>query len=106
MAPEVQKDAPHRQVAGGDPARDSRGFRQCLGQYATGVTVITTKVGDQLAGVTVNSFASVSLDPPLILWSIGRESRSFPAFERASSFVINVLSAAQIDLSKRFSGSD
>jgi flavin reductase (DIM6/NTAB) family NADH-FMN oxidoreductase RutF len=90
----------YKEVAAGDPSLDSRAFRQCLGQYATGVTVITTAVDGELAGVTANSFASVSLSPPLILWSIGRSSRSFPAFERSPVFAVNVLSAGQIDLSK------
>ena len=85
------------------PPFDARAFRQCLGEYATGVTVITAQVGDQRVGVTANSFTSLSLDPPLVLWSISRQSRSFAAFEAADHFVINVLAADQIGVSQRFS---
>jgi 4-hydroxyphenylacetate 3-hydroxylase, reductase component len=85
------------------PPFDARAFRQCLGEYATGVTVITALVGDQRVGVTANSFTSLSLDPPLVLWSISRQSRSFAAFEVADHFVINVLAADQIAVSQRFS---
>lgn len=82
---------------------DPRAFRQCLGQFATGVTVITTRSGGQNVGVTANSFSSLSLDPPLVLWSIGRKSRSFEAFRSAGHFAINILAAGQVDISQRFS---
>jgi flavin reductase (DIM6/NTAB) family NADH-FMN oxidoreductase RutF/DNA-binding MarR family transcriptional regulator len=82
---------------------DERAFRQCLGEFATGVTVITAQVGDQRVGVTANSFTSLSLDPPLVLWSISKQSRSFAAFEAATHFVINVLAVDQIGVSQRFS---
>jgi flavin reductase (DIM6/NTAB) family NADH-FMN oxidoreductase RutF/DNA-binding MarR family transcriptional regulator len=91
-------------VASGDPALDSRAFRRCLGQYATGVTIVTTMSGGRLAGVTANSFSSVSLDPPLVLWSISRRSRSFAAFEAAEFCAINILASSQIHLAQRFSG--
>jgi flavin reductase (DIM6/NTAB) family NADH-FMN oxidoreductase RutF len=87
----------------GDPALDPRAFRRCAGQFATGVTIITTLTDGRPVGVTANSFSSLSMDPPLVLWSIGRSSRSFEAFQAASSFAINILSAEQIDLSQRFS---
>lgn len=90
----------------GDPVLDARAFRRCLGQFATGVTVITTASGDTLAGVTANSFSSLSLDPPLVLWSIARTSRSYAAFERSTHFAINILSTDQIDISQRFSSSE
>jgi len=54
----------------GDPTSEPDAFRRCLGQFATGVTIMTANVQGELAGLTVNSFASVSLNPPLILWSI------------------------------------
>ncbi|WP_417522417.1 flavin reductase [Marinovum sp.] len=84
---------------------DARAFRKCLGQFATGVTVITTEVDGKRYGVTANSFASVSIDPPLILWSIGRNSRSFDAFTKTDNFAIHILASDQIDISQRFSSS-
>jgi flavin reductase (DIM6/NTAB) family NADH-FMN oxidoreductase RutF len=90
----------------GDPAADMRAFRRCLGQFATGVTIITTETGDVRAGVTANSFSSLSLDPPLVLWSIARTSRSCATFEKASHFTINVLAADQIEVSQRFSSAE
>jgi 4-hydroxyphenylacetate 3-hydroxylase, reductase component len=89
-------------------AFDARAFRGCLGMYATGVTVMTAQVGDQKVGVTANSFSSLSLDPPLILWSIARTSRSFAVFSEARHFAVNILSAKQIEVSQLFatSGAD
>lgn len=87
----------------GHPADDLRMFRRCLGQYGTGVAIITTHKDGQSAGVTVNSVASVSLEPPLVLWSISRGSRSFSLFQNAGGFAINVLSKDQIELSRHFS---
>jgi 4-hydroxyphenylacetate 3-hydroxylase, reductase component len=89
----------------GNPTDNSRGFRSALGQFATGVTIITAQCDGQLAGMTANSFSSVSLDPPLILWSIGKSSQSLALFERAEHFAINVLAADQIDLASRFARS-
>jgi 4-hydroxyphenylacetate 3-hydroxylase, reductase component len=88
----------------GNPSLDSRAFRRCLGQFATGVTIITTRHDGRLAGVTANSFASISLDPPLVLWAISRRSRSFSAFEAADFFAINILASDQIHLAQRFAG--
>lgn len=93
-------------IEAGDPALDARAFRRCLGQFATGVTVITTACGDTEVGVTANSFSSLSLDPPLVLWSIARTSRSYAAFEKSKHFAINILSTDQIDISQRFSSSE
>ncbi|MDF2808983.1 MAG: flavin oxidoreductase [Microvirga sp.] len=89
----------------GDPAGDPRAFRRALGQFATGVTVITAMAGDEPVAVTANSFSSVSLDPPMVLWSLRRESRNLPAFQQAEHFAINVLAADQMELSNRFSRS-
>jgi flavin reductase (DIM6/NTAB) family NADH-FMN oxidoreductase RutF/DNA-binding MarR family transcriptional regulator len=86
----------------GDPKEDSAAFRRCLGQFATGITVITARHGEQLVGMTVNSFSSVSLDPPLILWSAKRKSPSFEAFSKAEYFAVNVLSKDQISHSQHF----
>lgn len=86
----------------GCPLTDSRAFRRCLGQYPTGVTVITARHGDRLVGMTVNSFASVSLDPPLILWSIRRESKNVDAYKDAGHFAVNVLAHDQVQVSQWF----
>lgn len=86
----------------GSPLEDSRAFRRCLGQYATGVAVITTRHNGQRIGMAVNSFAAVSLDPALVLWSIRCESASLPAFLEASHFAVNVLAAEQVDVSQVF----
>lgn len=78
------------------------GFRSALGQFATGVTIVTARCGDDVIGVTANSFNSVSLDPPLVLWSLSRRARSFEAFRECQNFAVNVLSEDQRDLSTRF----
>jgi 4-hydroxyphenylacetate 3-hydroxylase, reductase component len=85
-----------------DPAQDSREFRRCLGQFSTGVTVITVRAGETSVGMTVNSFSSVSLDPPLILWSVDKKSSRFPFFQAAPHFAINVLAENQVALSRHF----
>lgn len=85
---------------------DPRLLRDALGEFATGVAVVTARGGDgQPVGVTINSFASVSLDPPLVLWSLGLQSPSLALFESCSHYAINILAAEQIDLSQRFSQS-
>ena len=82
---------------------DTRAFRRALGNFATGVTVVTVAdATGRKVGVTANSFNSVSLDPPLILWSIDKRSTSHAVFEAASHFAVNVLAADQIDLSNNF----
>jgi flavin reductase (DIM6/NTAB) family NADH-FMN oxidoreductase RutF len=79
-----------------------RALRHALGRFATGVTVVTTTTQAGPLGMTVNSFASVSLDPPLVLWSPARKSKRFPAFEAASHFAIHVLAGSQRPLAERF----
>lgn len=82
---------------------DPKEFRRCLGNFATGVTVITAKSKDGTqVGVTANSFNSVSLDPPLVLWSIVKTSSSYKIFENSDHFSVNILAADQIDLSNNF----
>lgn len=82
---------------------DSRAFRRALGNFATGVTVVTATSADgRQVGVTANSFNSVSLEPPLILWSIDKRSSSHEVFEAATHFAVNILAADQIDLSNNF----
>jgi len=84
-------------------AADPRALRQALGSFATGVTVITTRTEDgRRVGVTASSFNSVSLDPPLILWSLSGRSPNLPAFRDGSHFAVNVLAADQLDLCNRF----
>lgn len=88
---------------------DLRTFRDTLGLFVTGVTVITTTDEQGVpVGITANSFNSVSLDPPLILWSVGLGVRSLPAFSAARSFAVHILRDDQADLSRRFatSGTD
>jgi flavin reductase (DIM6/NTAB) family NADH-FMN oxidoreductase RutF len=83
---------------------DSTQFRQALSQFATGVTVITTRLADgSFRGLTASSFNSVSLDPPLVLWSLGVVANSMPIFSGNSHYVINVLGADQAHLAQRFS---
>lgn len=89
-------------VDSGDPAAGSRAFRQCLGQFTTGVSVMTARHGSACAGLTANSFASLSLEPPLVLFSLSRGSRSFDVFQQAESFAVNILATDQIALSQNF----
>ena len=82
---------------------DERALRRTLGQFATGVTVVTA-VGAAGApvGLTANSFSALSLDPPQILWSLRNSSPSLAALKGSARFVVNVLSEAQVDISRRF----
>ena len=86
-----------------DGSHDSRELRNALGRFPTGVTVITTCTpGGKREGLTANSFSALSLDPPLVLWSIGRKSNSLASFAESGYFAINVLRADQADVSHRF----
>jgi flavin reductase (DIM6/NTAB) family NADH-FMN oxidoreductase RutF/flavin-dependent dehydrogenase len=82
---------------------DTRDLRRALGQYATGVTVVTTRHDGRDYGMTANSFTSVSLNPPLVLWAAARSSPSLAAFEATDRFAVNVLAADQHHLSRQFS---
>ncbi|MBX6321957.1 MAG: flavin reductase family protein [Rhodospirillaceae bacterium] len=85
---------------------DTRDFRRALGTFATGVTVVTSRgPGGEPLGVTANSFNSVSLDPPLVLFSLDRGAYSLKAFEAAGVFAINILSERQRHLSEGFARS-
>lgn len=86
------------------PSADSlKLFRDALGSFATGVTVITTVTPEgQRIGLTANSFTSVSLDPPLVLWSLKKNSVNLKVFTKATHFAINVLSSEQKSLCYRF----
>jgi flavin reductase (DIM6/NTAB) family NADH-FMN oxidoreductase RutF len=85
---------------------DARDLRRALGQYATGVTVVTTRdAAGEPYGMTANSFTSVSINPPLLLWAAARSSSSLPAFEASERFVVNVLASDQHHLSRQFATS-
>ncbi len=81
---------------------DAKALRTALGRFATGVAVVTTRGRDgRLVGLTVNSFASVSLDPPLVLWSIRKESALAPIFRTAPVWAVSVLGSDQHDIARR-----
>jgi 3-hydroxy-9,10-secoandrosta-1,3,5(10)-triene-9,17-dione monooxygenase reductase component len=78
-------------------------LRLALGRFTTGVTIVTCLDAEgRPVGLTANSFNALSLDPPLVLWSLRRASPSVPAFLAARRFAVNVLSEGQVDLSRRF----
>src|SRR5206468_7417519 len=82
---------------------NTRELRNALGSFATGVTIITTRGRDgKPHGMTVNSFSSVSLTPPLVLWSASLYANSLPAFQESPHFVVNILAYDQIELSNKF----
>ena len=87
----------------GDLPIDPRELRNALGRFATGVCVVTTRTAaGHVAGLTVNSFSSVSLDPPLVAWCLGRKALSLGAFSRADYFAVHVMAADQHDLTMHF----
>jgi len=82
-------------------------FRAALAMFATGVTIVTGRdATGQRIGLTANSFNSVSLSPPLVLWSLARAAGSMPAFTRGSHYAINILAAEQRELAERFASKD
>ena len=85
------------------PSFSTPDFRAALGMFATGVTIVTARGADGApVGLTANSFNSVSLTPPLVLWSLARSAGSMPAFEQGSHYAINILAADQHALALRF----
>ncbi|MFR9797283.1 flavin reductase family protein [Streptomyces sp. MS06] len=103
LVPGGAAGTPSRRAAPAGPGE--RALRDVLGRYATGVTVVTCAgAPGGPAGLTVNSFTSVSLDPPLVLWCLALSSRARPAFTAAEYFAVNVLAAGQRDLAARFAG--
>ena len=85
------------------PAPEIQLLRKAMGRFATGVTVVTTRgAGGKLEGLTVNSFSTVSLEPPLVLWSLARRAGSFAAFADATHFAVNVLASDQPHLCRHF----
>jgi flavin reductase (DIM6/NTAB) family NADH-FMN oxidoreductase RutF len=98
----IREKRAHQESGGIDP----RDFRRALGMYATGVTVMTTRSEDgRRVGVTANSFTSLSLDPPLVLWSIGLSATSLPAFKTCANFAVNILASHQHEVSRQFAAS-
>ncbi|MBI1219576.1 MAG: flavin reductase [Rhodobacteraceae bacterium] len=84
----------------------ARSLRDALGRFATGVTVVTTHGPHGPVGLTANSFAAVSLDPALVLWSPAKTSRRFGAFAHARFFAVHVLAEDQMDLCRHFTQAD
>ncbi len=85
------------------PASPTQVLRQALSQFTTGIAVITTTTPEgSPVGLTANSFSSVSLDPPLVLWSLSLQAASLNVFRRCARYLIHVLSADQLELAKRF----
>lgn len=90
------------------PGVEPTAYRQALSRFATGVTVICTHApevvtaGAPFVGLTASSFNSVSLEPPLVLWSLGKQARSRPIFEHSAHYLVNVLAADQLALCQRF----
>jgi flavin reductase (DIM6/NTAB) family NADH-FMN oxidoreductase RutF len=86
------------------PSFSALEFRAALGMFATGVTIVTGRDADGTrVGLTANSFNSVSLAPPLVLWSLARQAGAMAAFSRGSHYAINILAADQHELAQRFS---
>jgi len=82
---------------------EDRAFRRALGEFATGVAVVTARgKGEELIGMTMSSFNSVSLDPPLVLFSVDRKARSLPAMLEAKGFAVNILARDQESISNQF----
>lgn len=92
--------SPRRALA---PSFSALEFRNALGMFATGVTIVTTRAADgSPIGLTANSFNSVSLDPPLVLWSLSKAAASMAAFRDGTHYAINVLASDQKALAERF----
>lgn len=84
---------------------DTRAFRNALGSFPTGIAVMTAASSEAShIGITVNSFTSVSLDPPLVLWCIDRRSRRYPAFANAPGFTVSILASGHQAVSSRLAG--
>ncbi len=83
---------------------DSRAFRQTVGQFATGVTIVAVEIDGTIRAMTANSFTGLSLDPPLVLFCIGRHTKMGEAIQGATGFSVNILRQEQQDLSTYFAG--
>jgi flavin reductase (DIM6/NTAB) family NADH-FMN oxidoreductase RutF len=99
----IKMTLPKVQAVARPPSFSSREFRSALGMFATGVTIVTARsAAGKLLGLTANSFNSVSLEPPLVLWSLARAAGSLAAFSTGSHYAINILAADQKELARRF----
>lgn len=85
---------------------NDRDFRDAMGKFSTGVTVITTKLNGQIYGLTANAFMSVSLDPKLVLISLMKESRTLPIIKKSETFAVNILADDQLHVSKAFASKE
>ena len=83
---------------------DSRAFRRAVGQFVTGVTVIAIELDGEIRAMTANSFTSLSLEPPLVLFCLGKHTKAGQLIHRASAFSVNILCEEQQDLSQYFAG--
>ncbi|MGH7597918.1 MAG: flavin reductase family protein [bacterium] len=81
---------------------DSELFRQVMSQFATGITVVTTRAGEEIHGLTANSFCSVSLQPPLVLVCVDKSAHSHDLITAGRNFAVNILKASQETLARRF----
>jgi 3-hydroxy-9,10-secoandrosta-1,3,5(10)-triene-9,17-dione monooxygenase reductase component len=88
------------------PSFDPSAFRRVMGQFATGVTVITVQHGDHIHGMTANAFTSVSLDPPLVLFCVTRTARMAALISEVPGFAINILASNQQEVSRQFAGAN
>ena len=98
----LPEDQPVDRTAPGRAPHDPADYRQALSCFGTGVTVVSTHWQGQDWAMTCNSFASVSLEPRLVLWSIGRQASSLAAFTQAEGFTVSVLAEAQVPLARQF----
>ena len=106
----TKRAAPYVRLGGDQPimpdavpsAIDTRAFRDALGSFVTGVTIVTTRGEGTDIGLTANSFNSVSLEPPMVLWSLALSSSSLPAFRQAPWWAVHILASEQEELSARF----
>jgi flavin reductase (DIM6/NTAB) family NADH-FMN oxidoreductase RutF len=103
MDDKAERMTMHELGAGFAPESDEQGFRHALGAFATGVAVVTVATPEGPLGITVNSFTSVSMDPPLVLWCPAKWSRRYAAFAGAGHFAIHVLGADQKAVADGFS---
>jgi flavin reductase (DIM6/NTAB) family NADH-FMN oxidoreductase RutF len=83
---------------------DPREFRQCMGRFATGVTIVTSEKDDEVRGMTANAFLSVSLDPPLILVSVAHKATMYEFLQQSKHYGVSILGEHQKDLSNHFAG--
>jgi flavin reductase (DIM6/NTAB) family NADH-FMN oxidoreductase RutF len=91
-----------RAKAGAPPTKEH--FRRVMGQFATGVTLVTTRLGSEVHGLTANAVCSVSLEPLLVLVCVDHSADSHPLLEKSGVFAVNVLSHEQEELSRLFAG--